>query len=103
MPVCNFKGVWHIQLASMTNLLNTSRACGGHGYSMFSGLGHFYQDYLPKVTVSGESLHEMYAHNRFIKHLLYYFVTVGGRQLSFDTADCSISCQNFPSCRRWQR
>lgn len=28
------------------------RACGGHGYSMFSGLGQFYQDYLPNVTVS---------------------------------------------------
>ena len=21
------------------------RACGGHGFSMFSGLVHFYQDY----------------------------------------------------------
>jgi acyl-CoA oxidase len=28
------------------------RACGGHGYSNFSGLGQFYQDYLPNVTVS---------------------------------------------------
>lgn len=28
------------------------RACGGHGYSLFSGLGQFYQDYLPNVTVS---------------------------------------------------
>lgn len=28
------------------------RACGGHGYSMFSGLGSFYQDYLPNATVS---------------------------------------------------
>jgi acyl-CoA oxidase len=28
------------------------RACGGHGYSMFSGLGQFYQDYLPNATVS---------------------------------------------------
>jgi acyl-CoA oxidase len=28
------------------------RACGGHGYSMFSGLGSFYQEYLPNVTVS---------------------------------------------------
>ncbi|CAM0139574.1 unnamed protein product [Umbelopsis sp. WA50703] len=31
------------------------RACGGHGYSMFSGLGHFYQDYLPKVTWEGDN------------------------------------------------
>lgn len=28
------------------------RACGGHGYSLFSGLEQFYQDYLPNVTVS---------------------------------------------------
>jgi acyl-CoA oxidase len=28
------------------------RACGGHGYSLFSGLGLFYQDYLPNTTVS---------------------------------------------------
>jgi acyl-CoA oxidase len=28
------------------------RACGGHGYSMFSGLGMYYQDYLPATTVS---------------------------------------------------
>lgn len=28
------------------------RACGGHGYSLFSGLGMFYQDYVPAATVS---------------------------------------------------
>lgn len=31
------------------------RACGGHGYSMFSGLGAFYQDYLPNVTWEGDN------------------------------------------------
>ncbi|KAI8886274.1 acyl-CoA oxidase [Backusella circina FSU 941] len=31
------------------------RACGGHGYSMFSGLGSFYQDYLPNVTWEGDN------------------------------------------------
>ncbi|KAK4520271.1 uncharacterized protein ATC70_008404 [Mucor velutinosus] len=31
------------------------RACGGHGYSMFSGLGQFYQDYLPNVTWEGDN------------------------------------------------
>ncbi|KAI8141427.1 acyl-CoA dehydrogenase/oxidase [Fennellomyces sp. T-0311] len=31
------------------------RACGGHGYSMFSGLGLFYQDYLPNVTFEGDN------------------------------------------------
>ncbi|KAI9278626.1 acyl-CoA dehydrogenase/oxidase C-terminal [Phascolomyces articulosus] len=31
------------------------RSCGGHGYSMFSGLGHFYNDYLPTMTVEGDN------------------------------------------------
>ncbi|KAI8352171.1 acyl-CoA dehydrogenase/oxidase [Choanephora cucurbitarum] len=31
------------------------RACGGHGYSLFSGLGQFYQDYLPKATWEGDN------------------------------------------------
>ncbi|KAG0171397.1 hypothetical protein DFQ28_001063 [Apophysomyces sp. BC1034] len=31
------------------------RACGGHGYSLFSGLGMFYQDYLPNVTWEGDN------------------------------------------------
>lgn len=45
-------------LKSLTTTLGVAgieecrRACGGHGYSLFSGLGQFYQDYLPKVTVS---------------------------------------------------
>ena len=34
------------------------RSCGGHGYSMFSGLGHFYNDYLPTMTVSDFFLKE---------------------------------------------
>ena len=45
-------------LKSLTTTLGSAgieecrRACGGHGYSLFSGLGQFYQDTLPKVTVS---------------------------------------------------
>lgn len=31
------------------------RACGGHGYSSFSGLGTFYADYLPTLTWEGDS------------------------------------------------
>lgn len=26
------------------------RACGGHGYSSFSGIGPWYSDYLPTTT-----------------------------------------------------
>ncbi|OZJ01406.1 hypothetical protein BZG36_05723 [Bifiguratus adelaidae] len=31
------------------------RACGGHGYSLFSGLGSFYLDFLPNVTWEGDN------------------------------------------------
>ncbi|KPM37957.1 Peroxisomal acyl-coenzyme A oxidase 1 [Neonectria ditissima] len=31
------------------------RACGGHGYSAFSGIGSWYADYLPSVTWEGDN------------------------------------------------
>jgi acyl-CoA oxidase len=31
------------------------RACGGHGYSAFSGIGSWYTDYLPTVTWEGDN------------------------------------------------
>ncbi|KAK5455036.1 hypothetical protein LTS15_005756 [Exophiala xenobiotica] len=31
------------------------RACGGHGYSSFSGIGSWYADYLPTVTWEGDN------------------------------------------------
>ncbi|CAH0045446.1 unnamed protein product [Clonostachys solani] len=31
------------------------RACGGHGYSAFSGIGTWYADYLPTVTWEGDN------------------------------------------------
>ena len=31
------------------------RACGGHGYSSFSGIGSWYADYLPAMTWEGEN------------------------------------------------
>lgn len=72
------------------------RACGGHGYSLFSGLGLFYQDYLPNTTVS-DSLHI-----RILRP--YPFLSlVGRRQLCPDSADCSLSTQNVPpaASNRW--
>lgn len=33
----------------------TRRACGGHGYSSFSGIGTHYADYLPTVTWEGDN------------------------------------------------
>ncbi|CAO3696615.1 unnamed protein product [Umbelopsis ramanniana] len=40
---------------SLAAIEQCRRACGGHGYSMFSGFGNFYQDYLPKVTWEGDN------------------------------------------------
>ena len=31
------------------------RACGGHGYSSYSGIGPFYADYLPNLTWEGDN------------------------------------------------
>jgi acyl-CoA oxidase len=45
-------------LASMTaadGLEAARRACGGHGYSSFSGIGPFYADYLPNTTWEGDN------------------------------------------------
>ncbi|KAJ5736441.1 uncharacterized protein N7483_001566 [Penicillium malachiteum] len=32
------------------------RACGGHGYSSYSGIGPFYSDYLPTLTWEGDNV-----------------------------------------------
>ncbi|KAJ5889004.1 hypothetical protein N7495_009045 [Penicillium taxi] len=32
------------------------RACGGHGYSSYSGIGPFYADYLPTLTWEGDNV-----------------------------------------------
>lgn len=40
---------------AIESLEECRRACGGHGYSLFSGLGQFYQDYLPNVTWEGDN------------------------------------------------
>lgn len=31
------------------------RACGGHGYSLFSGIGSWYTEYLPNMTFDGDN------------------------------------------------
>ncbi|KAI8142051.1 acyl-CoA dehydrogenase/oxidase [Fennellomyces sp. T-0311] len=45
--LCTFMAVEGIEEAR--------RSCGGHGYSMFSGLGDFYKNYLPNLTVEGDN------------------------------------------------
>ncbi|KAI9259026.1 acyl-CoA dehydrogenase/oxidase C-terminal [Phascolomyces articulosus] len=40
---------------ALEGLEDCRRACGGHGFSLFSGLGFAYQDYLPFVTFEGDN------------------------------------------------
>ncbi|KAI8145925.1 acyl-CoA dehydrogenase/oxidase [Fennellomyces sp. T-0311] len=40
---------------ALEGLEDCRRACGGHGYSMFSGLSMSYQEYLPNVTFEGDN------------------------------------------------
>lgn len=35
---------------TIDGLENARRALGGHGYSMFAGIGRLYADYLPAAT-----------------------------------------------------
>lgn len=46
------------------------RACGGHGYSSFSGIGPFYADYLPNITWEGDN----YMRKSMINETLTYGV-----------------------------
>lgn len=42
-------------IAAASAIEDCRRACGGHGYSMSSGMASQYQDYLPQVTYEGDS------------------------------------------------
>lgn len=54
------------------------RACGGHGFSMFSGLAHAYQDYLPEVTWEGDNFMLTQQVARYLlKTARYVFVNKG--------------------------
>ncbi|KDN42878.1 putative acyl-CoA oxidase [Tilletiaria anomala UBC 951] len=44
-----------VTLTAASAIEECRRACGGHGYSMSSGLPSFYADYLPNVTWEGDS------------------------------------------------
>lgn len=75
------------------------RACGGHGYSLFSGIGLFYQDQLPKATVSC-----YYYRTRTGERGsdISQFSLVGRGQLHFDTANDSLPPKDLPLCSSWQ-
>jgi acyl-CoA oxidase len=50
---CGLKSLASITAAD--GLEAARRACGGHGYSSFSGIGPFYADYLPNTTWEGDN------------------------------------------------
>lgn len=39
-----------VSTETINGLENARRALGGHGYSMFAGIGRLYADYLPAAT-----------------------------------------------------
>lgn len=49
----------------------TRRACGGHGYSDFSGIGPYYADYLPTTTWEGDNYMLTQQVARYVSKLSY--------------------------------
>jgi acyl-CoA oxidase len=47
------------------------RACRGHGYSSFSGIGPWYSDYLPTTTWEGDSYMLTQQVARYVSFLLH--------------------------------
>ncbi|KAG8221682.1 acyl-CoA dehydrogenase/oxidase C-terminal [Butyriboletus roseoflavus] len=44
-----------VSTETISGLENARRALGGHGYSMFAGIGRLYADYLPAATYEGDN------------------------------------------------
>lgn len=42
-------------ITAAEGLETARRACGGHGYSLFSGIGSWYTEYLPNMTFDGDN------------------------------------------------
>ncbi|KIW74762.1 hypothetical protein Z517_11532 [Fonsecaea pedrosoi CBS 271.37] len=42
-------------ITAAEGLETARRACGGHGYSLFSGIGSWYAEYLPTMTFDGDN------------------------------------------------
>lgn len=45
----------HGTTISVEGIETARRACGGHGYSHYSGIGHLYSEMLPSVTYEGDN------------------------------------------------
>lgn len=75
------------------------RCCGGHGYSMFSGLGSAYQDYLPEVTWEGDNFMLTQQVARYLlKTARYVFVNKGNvkKSASNPTIEYLVNYQKDP-------
>lgn len=62
------------------------RACGGHGFSMFSGLAHAYQDYLPEVTWEGD--------NFMLTQQVARYLLKSARHVFVNKGDVKVSSSN---------
>ncbi|BFZ55957.1 hypothetical protein PYCC9005_002998 [Savitreella phatthalungensis] len=75
------------------------RACGGHGFSMFSGLAHAYQDYLPEVTWEGDNFMLTQQVARYLlKTARYVFGQAGNvkKSVSNPTIEYLLNYRNDP-------
>jgi acyl-CoA oxidase len=52
------------------------RACGGHGYSSFSGIGPWYADYLPTTTWEGDNYMLTQQVARYVSLLNFYYLRI---------------------------
>lgn len=53
------------------------RACGGHGYSSYSGIGTFYADYLPTLTWEGDNYMLTQQVAQYVSYYLLKFISQG--------------------------
>lgn len=71
------------------------RACGGHGYSSFSGIGSWYADYLPTTTWEGDNV-SGFPSPPFSPSLLEAAL-IAGLVVHVDTASREIPSEICPS------
>lgn len=65
------------------------RACGGHGYSSFSGIGPWYADYLPTTTWEGDNFMISQQVARYVSQCPAFFISQLIRLLASEI--CSVS------------
>lgn len=71
------------------------RACGGHGYSSFSGIGSWYADYLPTTTWEGDNYMLTQQVARYVSSLPFSVATCHLRVIAPEISACCPSRQGF--------